>query len=373
MRYHTGHGQRSLASWLAWVWLLLIVYASLYPFTGWRLPAAGGWVVWLHLPWTRWIPGFDPASNLLGYLPLGFLLCQAGLSGSVPSWRAAIVSVMAALALSFGMEVTQQFVPGRVPSAQDWLMNTCGAVLGATLAWTIDRLGWTARWRWTLDRWLEQGGSGAATLLLLWPVALLFPSPLPFGLGQIGGRLRDVALGWFDGVPWAEPMTQWLESAEVSEPASVGVELTVAVLGLLAPCLLAFVASASVWRRACLVLGALAMATCAMTLSTVLNFGPEHALAWRTPAVTTAMLIVTAMSTLLIWIGPRVVNGLALVALTGLVVLVHLAPSDPYFAQSLQAWEQGTFIRFHGLAQWVGWLWPYAVIAWLLARAGQAR
>ena len=26
---------------------------------------------------------------------------------------------------------------------------------------------------------------------------------------------------------------------------------------------------------------------------------------------------------------------------------------------SLQAWEQGRFIRFHGLAQWVGWLWPY--------------
>jgi hypothetical protein len=36
--------------------------------------------------------------------------------------------------------------------------------------------------------------------------------------------------------------------------------------------------------------------------------------------------------------------------------------------QTLQAWEQGRFIRFYGLAQWLGWLWPFAVLGWLLAR-----
>ncbi|HOL37251.1 MAG TPA: teicoplanin resistance protein VanZ, partial [Rubrivivax sp.] len=48
-------------------------------------------------------------------------------------------------------------------------------------------------------------------------------------------------------------------------------------------------------------------------------------------------------------------------------------PTDPYYAQSLQAWEQGRFVRFHGLAQWVGWLWPYAAIAWFLAQLGRRR
>jgi hypothetical protein len=62
--------------------------------------------------------------------------------------------------------------------------------------------------------------------------------------------------------------------------------------------------------------------------------------------------------------------GLGLVVLTGLVVGVAPAPADPYFAQSLQAWEQGRFVRFHGLAQWVGWLWPYAAMSWLLSRLG---
>ena len=53
-----------------------------------------------------------------------------------------------------------------------------------------------------------------------------------------------------------------------------------------------------------------------------------------------------------------------------LVVGVAQAPDDPYFAQSLKAWEQGQFVRFHGLAQWVGWLWPYAAMGWMLSRLG---
>jgi len=47
---------------------------------------------------------------------------------------------------------------------------------------------------------------------------------------------------------------------------------------------------------------------------------------------------------------------------------VAQAPTDPYYAESLQGWEQGRFIRFHGLAQWIGWLWPYAALFYLLAR-----
>jgi hypothetical protein len=64
----------------------------------------------------------------------------------------------------------------------------------------------------------------------------------------------------------------------------------------------------------------------------------------------------------------RVAAGFGLIALTALVMLVTRAPADPYFAQSLSGWEQGRFIRFHGAAQWVGWTWPYAAIAYLLAR-----
>jgi hypothetical protein len=69
---------------------------------------------------------------------------------------------------------------------------------------------------------------------------------------------------------------------------------------------------------------------------------------------------------------PRAAAGLGLAVLGALVVLVSQAPVDPYFADSLQRWEQGRFIRFHGLALWIGWLWPYAAMVWLLGRLGRA-
>jgi hypothetical protein len=74
------------------------------------------------------------------------------------------------------------------------------------------------------------------------------------------------------------------------------------------------------------------------------------------------------LSLLLAFVPPKGVAAAGLVALTMLVALVNQAPTDPYYAESLQAWEQGRFIRFHGIAQWVGWLWPFAGLVYLLAR-----
>jgi len=53
------------------------------------------------------------------------------------------------------------------------------------------------------------------------------------------------------------------------------------------------------------------------------------------------------------------------------LALLNNASADVYFAQTLQAWEQGRFIRFHGLIQWLGWLWPYGLLAYLVARLSQ--
>jgi hypothetical protein len=50
------------------------------------------------------------------------------------------------------------------------------------------------------------------------------------------------------------------------------------------------------------------------------------------------------------------------IALVWQLSLINGAPETPYYAQTLQGWEQGRFIRFHGLAQWLGWLWPFAAL-----------
>jgi len=60
----------SLAWPVAGVFAVLIVYASLYPFNGWRSQGIEPWA-FLWAPWPRYWTGFDIASNLVGYVPLG--------------------------------------------------------------------------------------------------------------------------------------------------------------------------------------------------------------------------------------------------------------------------------------------------------------
>ena len=195
-------------------------------------------------------------------------------------------------------------------------------------------------------------------MLILWPIGLLFPTAVPFGLGHVLDRVQPLLADWLAGTPaeawtagWSGLATKQAEAVALS-PAS---ELSIIVLGLLAPCLIAFTIAAPGWRRAALVLGAAALGGATTTLSTALNFGPQHALAWITPAAAQGMLVGVAAAAMLSLLPSRVAAGFGLIVLTALLMLVARAPADPYFAESLNGWEQGRFIRFHGAAQWVGW------------------
>ena len=362
---------RSTALPLALAFTALVVYASLYPFMGWRWPPAQDGLALLQLPWPPWRDRFDEAANLLGYVPLGALLFVAVLRSGGGAWVGLAAAVLGSAGLSFAVEVTQNFLPTRVPSLKDCAFNIAGALLGALLAALLHTLGWVDRWQALRERWFSRRSAGALVLLLLWPVGLLFPTPVPLGLGQVGGELRMVAEAAFSGTPWAADVTAWLgggAAVRATPVLSRANELLVIALGLAAPCLVAFAATRTGWHRLALLGGATGLALAVSTLSTALNFGPEHALAWWTPTTWRALALGVVLALLAIGAGPRLAAGLGLAALTALVMLVAQSPTDPYYAASLQGWEQGRFIRFHGLAQWIGWLWPYAAIAWLLTR-----
>jgi len=357
----------SSAAPLAWLYAGLIVYASLYPFSGWRTTGATA-LGFLFLPWPRWWTGFDLVSNLLGYLPLGALtfgaLVRSGWNGGV----AFASAVAAATLLSLSMESLQGLLPMRVASNLDLALNATGAAVGAGLGLVTHLLGGVERWQVIRDRWFIGSSAGGLALLVLWPIGLLFPTPLPLALGQVLDRVQETIAALFQGT-WLEP---WVEHWHDAEPRldalPPGNELLAIALGLLAPCLVAFTIAKPGWRRLLLVVGVAALGFVATTLSTALNFGPQHALAWRTPVVLPAFCVAAGLATLLALVSRRAAAGVGLVTLTAMVALVAQAPTDPYFAQSMQAWEQGRFIRFHGAAQWVGWLWPYAAMAYLLAR-----
>jgi VanZ family protein len=360
---------RSTASPLAAAFAVLVVYASLYPFTGWRWPAASDLPDILLLPWPPWRNVFDEVSNFIAYVPLGALIVVAVLRGGVA------FAVLASAVLSYAVEVTQHFLPTRVPSLKDCAFNVGGALAGTLLATLLHAGGWVDRWQQFRERWFARHSAGALVLLMLWPVGLLFPAPVPLGLGQIWAELRLIVGVIFADTPWAAEVATLLGGgAGTTVPAAPGGREFIAVaLGLVAPCLVAFATTRAGWHRLFLAIGAAMLAIGLSTLSTALNFGPAHALAWWSPSTAWALAAGLALALLAIGAGPRLAAALGLAALTALVVLIAQVPSDPYYAASLRGWEQGQFIRFHGLSQWVGWLWPYAAMAWLLTRLAHWR
>jgi VanZ family protein len=353
------------------VYAALVLYASLYPFTGWRWPPGPSLPALLALPWPPWRDPFDVWANVLGYLPLGALLFVAQARTGRTAWRALLFAVLVPAALSYATEVTQQFIPRRVPSLVDWALNSAGAAAGAALAALLLRLGLLQRWQSLRERWFVRDSAGALSLLALWPVGLLFPTPVPFGVGHVGEQLRETLAAAFRDAPWAGALQGLLEhSGSWVAPLSPLSETLAQTFGLLAPCFVALSVARRSWRRPLLVLGLVLLGVAATTLSTALSFGPAHALAWVTPWSLPALLLASALALAGSWLDPRAAAGLGLAVMGALVVLVSQAPLDPYFAHSLQSWEQGRFIRFHGLALWIGWLWPYVAMTWLLSRLG---
>jgi VanZ family protein len=366
---------RKTSAWpLSQAYAALIVYASLYPFTGWRDQGIAPWAfLWSPLP--RYWTGFDVAANVGGYIPLGFLVAlgilrrgKERLDGAGRT-VAICVTVAAAAALSLCMEALQTYLPSRVPSNVDFALNVAGAAVGALVAGGLDMAGAIDRWSRFRGRWFVEDARGALVLLALWPFALLFPASVPFGLGHVLERMEGALTEWLMDTPFL----QWLPVRDVElQPLVPGVELICVALGVVIPCLLAYSVVRSPGRRIACAGGLIALGIGVTALSAALSWGPAHAWAWLSVPVQWGLVAALVLAVPLAALRPRGCAAVVLLALVLHLSLLNQAPTSAYFAHTLQAWEQGRFIRFNGLAQWLGWLWPYAALAYVLVRVSRA-
>lgn len=351
---------------LALLYVGLVVYASLYPFAQWRYQGVAPWA-FLTMPWPRYWSAFDLVTNFLGYVPVGFLLTLSVVRRGSAHYAAAWVTLLAGV-LSLLLESLQSYLPMRVPSNLDLALNTLGAGAGATLAWSLEKLGVIARWSVFKARWFVADAQGGLVLLTLWPAALLFPAAVPFGLGQVLERLEAALGDLLQGTPFLD----WLPVRELElQPLLVPVQWLCVVLGLLIPCLLGYCIIKSALQRVKFMLLLLLIALLVSALSAALSYGPQYAWVWFSAPVKAGFLSAALLLLLLVWLPWRVCAALMLLALGIDLSLLNQASANPYFANTLATWEQGGFIRFHGLAQWLGWLWPYAALGYVLNRVGQ--
>ncbi len=356
--------QHKTSAWpLALSFVGLVVYASLYPFSDWRNQGIEPWA-FLASPWPKYWTSFDVVANVLGYLPLGFLLTLAALRSGSTRYVILRTSLLAGL-LSLVLETLQSYLPARVPSNVDLLLNVLGAGLGAVFAAALEWLGALDRWSQFRRRWFIAHARGGLVLLALWPLALLFPAAVPLGLGQVLERVETGLAELLQNTPFLD----WIPLREIElQPMLAGAEVLCVMLGALMPCLLGFSIIPSLVRRAVFLVLTLLVGIAATALSSALSYGPSHAWAWFTPVVQLGLAAGLLCAVLLLPASRRVSSAWLLLALGISLGLLNQASSSAYFSHTLQTWEQGRFIRFHGLAQWLGWLWPYLTLVYVVGR-----
>lgn len=353
---------------LALIYLGLICYASLYPFTGWRDQGIMPWT-FITSPLSPYWTGFDVGINILGYMPFGFLLVLIALRTGHARYGL-IFAPLAAGILSLAMESLQSYLPLRVSSNLDLGLNILGAGLGALLAWAMKKIGGLEHWSRFRARWFVTEARGGLVLLAMWPLALLFPATVPFGLGQVFERFEDVLPDALAGTPFLD----WLPTQTIKlQPLVPDVELICVALGVLIPCLLGFCIIRSITRRTLFLILVFVLGISVTALSSALSYGPEHAWAWFSLPTKAGLVVALGLGISMLWVPQRASAALVLLALGIYLGLLNQVSANPYFAQTLATWEQGRFIRFHGLAQWLGWLWPYAVLVYVLMQVSSRK
>jgi len=343
-----ANGARThLTLYLTGSYLLLIIYASLYPLTGWR-DSGDDPLSFLGAAWPRYYTGFDLAMNVVAYLPFGFL-CAAALRRHLAPLPAWLLATLSGSALALALELLQNYLPNRVPSNLDLACNATGALLGGWLgaqlgARLLDQ-GRLAR----LRRQLMMDGYGVdfgVLLVAAWLMTQLSPESLLFGSGNLR-QLLDLP-----------PVQPFLAERFVD------LETLIAAAGLLAAGL---VISMLLQRRArWLTFGLLLCAVLVKTATHALLMGPAAALGWITPGNSLGIGVGLALWWSATFLGLSLQRAVAALALLLATVMVNVAPENPYLQNMLQIWNPGQFLNFNGLTRLISSLWPFLALPWLM-------
>ncbi len=352
-----------IASDLLLAYVLLIVYASWFPFSGWHNQGLSPLIFLEHTSMPRYWTKFDAITNVVGYMPLGTLIVYA----LYPRFKGIVAWLMAAaggVLISGLMEGVQTYLPSRVSSNLDFYTNAVGCALGAVIGvLTVRRLLDRSQLQRLRQAWFAPHASQGLVLLALWPLAQMYPQSFLFGLGQLLpilsewlSQLLDTEIDLASYVRPDAILTveqYWLSETIITACGMVGAALTLL-------CLLRKPAP-----RGLLVVAMIGAAIVVKALATALLFSPENAFVWVTPGAEGGFLIGAIMLAGLTFAPHVAQRRLAVTTLLLSLVIVNTTPANPYFVATLQTWVQGKFLNFNGAAQFLTLLWPFFAV-WFL-------
>ena len=197
---------------MAVLYSALLVYASLMPFrftspiNFTTLFSDGFWSQWPFNPAAR-VSGSDVISNLVLYMPLGFLLTTGmTLQRAMSRFSAILFTTLLCAALSLTIETCQSAVGFRTPSVSDWLLNIISGLMGATIGTSIGSKYFYEVKSWAQKRWKHSPIDLFTVLILILIIAEALSPFLPtIKLSQVWKSIKHSHFNIIDGFaqhPW---------------------------------------------------------------------------------------------------------------------------------------------------------------------------
>ena len=348
----TSQPHTRLPFFLAALYGLAIVYASLQPFSNWLAPLPGEGF-FLFAPWPqRWVR-YDLVTNVVAYVPFGFFVALIPRRHTPMGMLAAAAS--AGALLSFTMETLQMFLPTRDASLADLLSNTAGAALGGALAVAFaqspDARHFVSSIR---DHWFLQGAVGdvGLALLAIWLAVQANPG-IPLFAAMYDSSPQPGAT--------APDFAATVVEAAHSSFQLLGVGLFLALL---------LRERRYVGGAALLLIGAAALIKGIAAAVLLRPAAWEH---WLSPPVAVGVAAGSLLLSMAIWLPRPAQIMLAAIALLSSLLATLLAP-DLLFARvpiALFNGPYGHLLNFNGLTHTVLLLWPAVASALLFALAGR--
>jgi VanZ family protein len=346
-------------------YVLLVVYASCHPFSGWRDTGLTPWS-WLFEPMPRYWTWFDLGVNVLGYVPLGALAVLA-LYPWLRGAKAVLLAAGAGMLLATLLECVQMYLPSRVPSNLDLITNATGVAIGALAGELCSTAVLERSWLRALrTHWFSNEASRGLIVVALWPLAQLYPQPSLFGHGQWLPLVSNWLSRGFD-VPIDLGWLIWRD-AGVSIETFLLAEVIITALGMTGAVLTLLCQSKRQAPRALLAIGLMLAAVGAKSLAHAVLFAPDDAFVWLTPSAASGLVVGAVMLGGLSFAPPVAQRRAAIFALAACLILMNILPSNPYFLSTLQEWVQGKFLNFNGAAQFLSLSWPLFALWFLTHR-----
>ncbi len=352
-------GKPRLAKFVALAYTLVIVYASLQPFAGWRMPPDEV-LRFLGAPWPRYVTPGDVLLNVAAYLPLGVMLF-AGLRPQLPRAAAFAAATGLAVLLSLTLESAQMFLPTRIASNVDLLANGAGAAIGALTAWMLTLRAFADSPLATLRRRTLRAdalGDCGLIVLALWISIQIHPAPLAFASGDWRELLHIGPL-----IVYTPPAYLLAEGGVVA--------LAVAAIGLFASLLVRPQRPVAPLIVITLLLAVSAKSLAALTLARSAQW-----LQWVTPGVAIGLAGGIALLAATLQLSNAARGAIAAACVVAGTLVVNLAPENPY--QAVPAFLLGAqpthLFNFANIMRVLSQLWPLLAISMLiaLARTGRA-